>query len=110
MPNTTRPNTMSCEDAVRELSTLQGVQISYFSGNPEIVFTHQFAQALELARWALMQPERQETTCEVVDEPSTMTVNAQCMACGIPCSTSDNYCPHCGRRLKGVVENGCTKE
>jgi hypothetical protein len=105
-----KPNNMSYEEALQEFQSLKGIFLGTLDDQPEIFFSSKMVAAMEIARYALMQPERQETQCEVVDEPSTMTVNAQCMACGIPCSTSDNYCPHCGRRLKGVVENGCTKE
>lgn len=103
-----KPNDMSFEDALSEMQSLNGITIGTLDGAPEIFFSSKIVAAMEVARYALMQPERQETKCETLDECSNITVNAQCMACGTPCTTSDNFCSHCGRRIKGVVENGCT--
>ncbi len=105
-----KPNDMSFEDALKEMQSLNGITIGKLDGEPTVFFSHNMVAAMEIARYALMQPERQETKCETLDEYSHITVNAQCMACGAPCTTMDNFCPNCGRRIKGVVENGCAKE
>lgn len=105
-----KPNDMSFEEALQEFQSLKGIFLGTLDDQPEIFFSSKMVAAMEIARYALMQPERQETKCETLDECSNITVNAQCMACGTPCTTSDNFCSHCGRRIKGVVENGCTKE
>lgn len=104
-----KPNDMSFEDAHKELSTLDGLEISYFSGKPEIVFTSKLVRALEIARWTLSQPERQDSAMEQFCKPEQITVHGQCMACGTPVSSSDNYCSHCGRRFTKEAFNGRSK-
>lgn len=110
MPLPYKPNDMSFEDAHKELSTLDGLKISYFSGQPEIVFSHKLAQALEIARWALSQPERQDSAMDEWAKPEQITVTAQCIQCGMAVSAADNYCSHCGRRFSKEAYNGRTQE
>lgn len=94
-----KPNDMSYEDAVQELTSLNGLRIGEIDGKPEIILTHKFAQALELARYTLNMPERQETGRDVLKEWS-VTLNGQCHSCGYPVSTEDNFCSNCGRKFR----------
>jgi predicted amidophosphoribosyltransferase len=55
---------------------------------------------LELARWALMQPARQETTYEEYSHGHSVELHAQCNSCGNPCAIEDNFCSCCGRPFK----------
>lgn len=105
-----KPNDMSFEEARKALSTLNGLEISHFSGKPEIVLTHNFARALEVAIWSLSQPERQDTALDEFATPQQVTLHGQCIACGTPVSKSDNYCSHCGRRFNQEAFNGRTQE
>ena len=105
-----KPNDMSYEEALKEMQSMKGIFLGTLDDEPEIMFTSKMVAAMEIARYALMQPERQETKCETLDETSTISLNAQCVACGTPCTTVDNFCSHCGRKFAGVIENGCTKE
>ena len=95
-----KPNNMSFEDALKEMQSLNGITIGKLDGEPTIFFSHNMVAAMEVARYALMQPERQETTQETYGEGYSVTLTAQCNSCGNPCAKEDVFCSACGRRFK----------
>lgn len=95
-----KPNDMSFEDALVEMSTLNGITICTLDGKPEIFFSSKMVAAMEIARYAMMQPERQETTYEEYNQGYTVELHAQCNSCGNPCALEDNFCSCCGRRFR----------
>lgn len=105
-----KPNNMSFEAALEEMQSLNGITIGTLDGKPTIFFSHNMVAAMEIARYALMQPERQETEQLTLKTPEIVTLYRQCTSCGHACSNNDNFCSHCGRRFKEVIKNGCTKE
>jgi hypothetical protein len=107
---TRKPNSMSFEDSVEELSTLNGITIGHLDGKPEIFFSSKTVAAFENARYAMMQPERQETTYEKYNEGYNVELHAQCNSCGNPCALEDNFCSCCGRRFRKEKGNGCPQE
>jgi hypothetical protein len=105
-----KPNNMSYEEALQEFQSLKGIFLSTLDDHPEILFSSKMVAAMEIARYALMQPERQDTAMKQFCKPEQITVHGQCLACGTPVSSSDNYCSHCGRRFTKEVFNGRSKE
>ena len=105
-----KPNNMSYEEALQEFQSLKGIFLGTLDDQPEIFFSSKMVAAMEIARYALMQPERQETEQLTLKTPEIVTLHRQCTSCGHACSNNDNFCSHCGRRFNEVIKNGCTKE
>ena len=101
-----KPNDMSFEEALSEMQSLNGITIGTLDGSPEIFFSSKMVAAMEIARYALMQPERQETTYEKYNQGHTVKLHAQCNFCGTPCALADNLCSNCGRRFRKEKSHG----
>ena len=103
-----KPNDMTYEEALAEMSSIKGIFLGTLDGKPEIFFSSKMVAAMEIARYALMQPERQETTYEEYNEGYNVILHAQCNSCGNPCAIEDSFCSCCGRRFRKGKGNGCT--
>lgn len=105
-----KPNDMSFENALKEMQSLDGITIGKLDDEPTIFFSSKMVAAMEIARYAMMQPERQETTYEEYSQGYSVELHAQCNSCGNPCALEDNFCSCCGRRFRKEKHNGGTSK